>query len=99
MSSEQRLNVSVEDGKYTVIMEADCRMHALRYGEPWQDLTGNNLVYGLAAEVEALRARLAEINSWIVCAGITTAEDMMQNAEHILSVSDIAKPYEAPTNG
>lgn len=31
--SEQHLNVSVDNGKYTVIMEANGRMHALRYGD------------------------------------------------------------------
>ena len=56
--SEQHLNVSVDNGKYTVIMEADGRLHAMRHGEPWQDLTGNKLVYCLAAEVEALRTAL-----------------------------------------
>ena len=58
--AEQRLNVSVDNGKYTVIMESDGRLHALRYGEPWQDLTGNNLVYFLAAELEEARRQLAE---------------------------------------
>lgn len=59
--AEQRLNVSVDNGKYTVIMEADGRLHALRHGEPWQDLTGNNLVYFLAAELEAARKALSEV--------------------------------------
>lgn len=61
MSSEQRLNVSVEDGKYTVIMEANGHLHALRYGQPWQELSGNKLVYCLAAELEEARIRLAEL--------------------------------------
>ena len=61
--AEQRLNVSVDNGKYTVIMEADGRLHALRHGEPWQDLTGNNLVYFLAAELEATRKALSEVVS------------------------------------
>lgn len=61
--AEQRLNVSVDNGKYTVIMEADGRLHALRYGEPWQDLCGNNLVYFLAAELEATRKALSEVVS------------------------------------
>lgn len=97
--AEQRLNVSVDNGKYTVIMEADGRLHALRHGEPWQDLTGNNLVYFLAAELEAARKRLAEVHSWIVCAAITTPEDMMQSAAHITVVTDITQPYEEQTNG
>ena len=59
--AEQRLNVSVDNGKYTVIMEADGRLHALRHGEPWQDLCGNKLVYFLAAELEATRKALSEV--------------------------------------
>ena len=59
--SEQHLNVSVDNGKYTVIMEADGRLHAMRHGEPWQDLTRNNLVYFLAAELEEARKRLADL--------------------------------------
>lgn len=61
--SEQRLNVSVDNGKYTVIMEADGSLYALRHGEPWQDLCGNNLVYFLAAELEEARRQLAEKNN------------------------------------
>lgn len=97
--AEQRLNVSVDNGKYTVIMEADGRLHALRYGEPWQDLCGNNLVYFLAAELEDARKRLAEVHAWIVCACIATPEDMLQSAERITAVSDITKPYEVHANG
>lgn len=59
--AEQRLNVSVDNGKYTVIMEADGHLHALRHGEPWQDLTGNNLVYFLASELEAAQKALSEV--------------------------------------
>lgn len=97
--AEPRLNVAVEGGKYTVRMEADGRMHALRHGEPWRDLTGDNLVGALAHEVEDLRARLSEIHSWIVCAAIATPEDLMQNAIRICAVSDTSTQYEANTNG
>ena len=50
-----RLEVSLSDGKYTVIQNADGALKALRYGEEWQDLTGNNLVLALAHEVDRLR--------------------------------------------
>lgn len=59
--TDQRLNISVDNGKYTVIMEANGRLHALRYGQPWQDLSGNNLVYYLAAELGEARERIADL--------------------------------------
>jgi hypothetical protein len=49
------MTVSVDNGKYTVVVEQTGGMHALRHGEKWRDLTGDKLVYSLAAEVERLR--------------------------------------------
>lgn len=49
------LNVSVDNGKYTVIQTDDGYVSGLRYGEEWQDLTGNNLVLALAYEIDRLR--------------------------------------------
>lgn len=60
-----RLRVQVEDGKYEVVQEESGKCYALRYGEEWQDLTGNKFVLGMAyeldearKEVEALKERL-----------------------------------------
>ena len=51
-------HVSVNDGKYTVVLE-DGNLHALRYGEPWgRDLAGDNLVYWLAVELAEARAQI-----------------------------------------
>lgn len=47
--------VSVEGGKYTVVIGDDGSLSALRHGEPWQDLTGNKMVYCLATELEEAR--------------------------------------------
>jgi len=57
------LKVSVEDGKYTVVMGEDNRLHALRHGEEWRDLIGDGLIYSLAAEVESLRERIKELEN------------------------------------
>lgn len=38
-------------------------------------------------EIESLRARLDEVHSWIVCAPIASAQDMLQNAEHIAAIT------------
>jgi hypothetical protein len=53
-------SVTVDHGKYTVIVYEKGRMVALRYGKPWRDLTGDNLVYWLATEVKTLRLAAAQ---------------------------------------
>lgn len=60
MNAEER--VSVCDGKYTVVFGLG-KLTALRYGEPWQDLTGNNLVHWLAVELRNARAALDALPS------------------------------------
>ena len=47
------------DGKYTVVHDQG-KLIALRYGEPWQDLAGNNLVYYMLMEVLVLRNALSK---------------------------------------
>lgn len=55
------------DGKYTVISD-NGKLNALRYGEPWQDLSGNNLVYWMLVESISLKEKLDEVqkdaNKW-----------------------------------
>lgn len=58
---EPLLDVTVADGKYRVVQEADGILYALRYGEPWRALAGDNLVLALAQEVQALREKLAAV--------------------------------------
>lgn len=52
------MTIDVCDGKYTVILGEFGEVHALRYGEPWRDLTGDKLVYCLAVELQSLRDEL-----------------------------------------
>ena len=47
-----------DDGKYTLILHDNYSMDALRYGEPWRDLTGDNLVYCMLAEILRLQEQL-----------------------------------------
>lgn len=76
------LNVTVGDGKYTVIQEANGRLRALRYGEPWpardDSLIGDNLVLALAQEVQALREKIDEMK----------ADALDMKIEHDLSERD-----------
>lgn len=50
--------IELDNGKYTVVHEAGVNLHALRYGEPWRDLTGDGLVLAMAQEIESLREQL-----------------------------------------
>lgn len=50
-----------DNGKYAVEQTPDYRLRAFRHGEPWQDLTGNNLVYWMLCEVEALKQQREEL--------------------------------------
>lgn len=52
--------VKVYNGKYEVVISDTGKMIALRYGEEWQDITGNNLVYWLAVELNEAREELAK---------------------------------------
>lgn len=51
--------VDVADGKYTVVIEDNGDLYALRYGERWRDFTGDKLIYCLAAELQEARDALA----------------------------------------
>lgn len=52
------VKVTVADGKYTIAQDKDGRLSALRYGEMWRDLIGDNMVLAMAYEIEALREKL-----------------------------------------
>ena len=52
------LNVSICDGKYTVIQEPTGETRVLRYGEEWRDVTGDNVIGGLAWELQESRKRI-----------------------------------------
>lgn len=62
--------IPVENGKYTVVIpetqeewaKSEC-FHALRYGEPWRDLCGDNLILCLATELEEARAELKRLKT------------------------------------
>ncbi len=55
------LSVTVADGKYTLVFTPDGHLSALRYGQPWRDLTGDGMVLALVQEVDKLRAALISV--------------------------------------
>lgn len=55
---------TLRDGKYQVINHGDGRLEALRYGEPWRDLTGDHLVAALVERVtEAESKALPDVDT------------------------------------
>ena len=52
--------VKVADGKYEVLHENGAGLRALRYGEPWRDLTGDGLVLALVQRIEELEEAAQE---------------------------------------
>jgi hypothetical protein len=59
--------VSVADGKYTIQADGDGRLRALRYGQPWRELTGDGMVLALAQEIDRLREGLARLRDTTSC--------------------------------
>jgi hypothetical protein len=58
MENGNLLDIELENGKYRVILPKDHEMYALRRGEKWRDLCGDNLIYYLAVEVQELREKI-----------------------------------------
>lgn len=52
------MQTPLDNGKYIVTME-DNKVTATRHGEPWRDLTGDNLVFHLLVLVADLECRLS----------------------------------------
>jgi hypothetical protein len=55
------LNVSICDGKYTIIQKPTGKTRVLRYGEEWDDVTGDNVICGLAWELQESRERIKRL--------------------------------------
>jgi hypothetical protein len=69
------LNVSICDGKYTVIQEPSGETRVLRYGEEWRDVTGDNVICGLAWELQESRERIKRLEddsrlNWLLNRGL-----------------------------
>lgn len=62
-------------GKYTYIFDNGAQK-ALRYGEDWRDLTGDNLVYAMACRIEELDEQLVKAIKIIEDSGVDFDEVM-----------------------
>lgn len=55
--------ISLEDGKYVLTLE-DHKLTATRHGEPWQDFTGNKMMYLLVTRLLAAEEVKAPALEW-----------------------------------
>jgi hypothetical protein len=54
-------NVSICDGKYIIIQAPTGTTRVLRYGEEWRDVTGDNVIGGLALELQQARDHIKRL--------------------------------------
>ncbi len=74
------VNISICDGKYTVIQAPTGTTRVLRYGEEWRDVTGDNVIGGLAWELQEARERIKRLE-----------EDLMDaKNQYAVLVADVA---------
>ena len=59
------VNISICDGKYTVIQAPTGTTRVLRYGEEWRDVTGDNVIGGLWWELQEARDRIKRLEDRI----------------------------------
>jgi len=55
------VNVTICDGKYTIVQVSTGGTRVLRYGEEWRDVTGDNVIGGLAWELQEARERIKQL--------------------------------------
>ena len=55
--------IELMDGKYTVVneLEEGGGFRALRYGEEWRNLAGDNLILAMAYEIEELKVEIERL--------------------------------------
>jgi hypothetical protein len=66
MSTSNRIDLTVDNGKYRLLMDHRGSVSVLRHGEAWVNLDstpGIKMVIAMAGELEELRARLAALES------------------------------------
>jgi len=54
-------SITLDSGKYEVVLDQSdgkFNFHALRYGEEWRDLTGDNLVLAMFNKIQDLEDKL-----------------------------------------
>lgn len=83
--------IELMDGKYTVVneLEEGGGFRALRYGEEWRNLAGDNLVLVMTQEIEELREYIAELETAV----FRLQDDL--SGDGVLTLSEQVAHYKA----
>lgn len=60
--------LTLEDGKYALVLHPDGKFEALRYGQPWRDLCGDKMVLCLMQRIQALESQVEDLRHEITYA-------------------------------
>jgi len=83
------LEVSVSNDKYTVTMDGKYGLKALRYGKEWRDLTGDNLIYFLALELQEAREKIESAKNCLTQSGYADRFVVQDNVLKILNDENV----------
>jgi hypothetical protein len=61
IKSESTYFIDIANGKYSVYQKEDGGLSALRYGEQWRDLCGDNLIFNMMVELIEAKEKLNKI--------------------------------------
>lgn len=87
-------------GEYTVIQDERGSLKALRHGEEWRDLVGDNLVLSMGQEIEGLRQQLEALDHQCVIMGTTLGSyDCTKDALNAIIDWHVAVALDPKVNG
>lgn len=63
MPDNKNISIKLDNGKYEILYDKNGHFpqKALRYGEPYRDLVGDNLIFFLCSELIAAREEIAKL--------------------------------------
>lgn len=85
------VNVSICDGKYTIIQDASGRTKLLRYGEPWRWVTGDNVILGAAYEIEKLQERIKQLEDARTVAAANSLANMLAYEDAVAKIKRLVE--------
>lgn len=89
------INVSICDGKYTIIQDASGRTKLLRYGEPWRWVTGDNVILGAAYEIEKLQERIKQLEDARTVAAANSLANMLSYEDAVAKIKQLEEAGDA----